>query len=210
MKTSCIYCRVSSTSDRQNVDRQISDLKLFALKNDFDVVRIFAENISGAKTNEERAILTECVNFCLENDIDTMLTSELSRIGRDTLQVLRTLDILNKNKVNVYIQNLNINTLNEDKEINPIGSILITILAEMAKIERSSIAYRLNSGRENYIKAGGRLGRSKGSIKPLETKKEEYKEVLSLLKRDYSIRNVAKLTNTSVSTVQRLKKEFDI
>ena len=78
----------------------------------------------------------------------------------------------------------------------------------MVDIERSNIVYRLNSGRESYIANGGKLDRKKGSIKTTEQKKEEYKEVISFLKRGYSVRNTAKLSNVSVSTVQRVKREF--
>jgi len=210
MKPAVIYSRVSSVSDRQNTERQVSDLNNYAKKNDFRVVKEFSENISGAKKNEERTVLMECIEFCIKNKIDTLLCSELSRIGRDTLQVLRSLDVLHNNKVNVYIQNLSLNTLNDQREINPIASIIVTVMAEMAKIERTNIVYRLNSGRQNYVAAGGVLGRSKGSTKSIEEKKEEYKEVISLLKRNYSIRNTAKLAETSISTVQRVKKEFGL
>ena len=70
--------------------------------------------------------------------------------------------------------------------------------------------YRLNSDRESYIVNGGKLGRKKGSIKTTEQKKDEYKEVISFLKRGYSVRNTAKLSNVSVSIVQRVKREFCI
>ena len=85
---------------------------------------------------------------------------------------------------------------------------MVTVLAEMANIERSNIVYRLNSGRDSYIKNGGKLGRKPGPVKTSEQKREEYKEVFSLLKKGNPIRNVAKLGGVSVSTVQRIKKEF--
>ena len=88
------------------------------------------------------------------------------------------------------------------------ASILITILAEMSNIERSNIVYRLNSGRSNYIAKGGKLGRKTGSIKTEEKKREEYKEVIQLLKKGYSVRNVAKLQGIGISTVQRVKNIF--
>lgn len=207
-KSAVIFSRVSSTNDRQSTERQVQDLVSYAEKNDFQVVNVFEEKISGAKRNEERTVLMECIDYCITNQIDTLLTSELSRIGRSTLQVLKTLDTLHTNKTNVYVQNLGLNTLNENNEINPLASIIITVLAEMSSIERTNIQYRLNSGRQNYISNGGQLGRKQGSNKSTEKMKEEYKEVITLLKRGYSIRNTAKLTSASISTVQRIKKSF--
>jgi len=207
---SVIFARVSSTNDRQSTERQVVDLMSYAEKNDFQVVKVFEEKISGGKRNEEREILLECVDYCIDSKIDTLLTSELSRIGRNTLQVLKTLDALHSNGINVYIQNLGLNTLTKDKEINPMASIITTVLSEMYSIERKNIQYRLNSGRANYIAKGGKLGRNIGSTKSTEEKREEYKETLTLLRKGYAIRNVAKITGDSVSTVQRLKKEFSL
>ena len=137
-----------------------------------------------------------------------MLLSELSRLGRSTLQVLKSLERLHEAKVSVYIQNLGIYSLQPNGEVNPIASILITVLAEMGNIERANIQYRLNSGRAQYVRNGGKLGRKTGTIKSDDRKREEYKEVISLLKRGYSIRNTAKLTGSSISTVQRIKNQF--
>ena len=196
------------TTNRQNTQRQIEDLTRFANSNDYSIVGTYEEHISGATKNENRTVLMECINYCIANKVNYILLSELSRLGRSTLQVLKSLEMLHEAGVSVYIQNLGIYTLNATGEANPIASIMVTVLAEMANIERSNIAYRLNSGRESYIANGGKLGRKKGSVKTTEQKKEEYKEVISFLKRGYSVRNTAKLSNVSVSTVQRIKKEF--
>ena len=180
-----------STNDRQNTQRQIEDLTRFANSNDYSIVGTYEEHISGATKNENR----------------TVLAFTLRPLN---LQVLKPLEILHEAGVSVYIQNLGIYTLNATGEANPIASIMVTVLAEMANIERSNIVYRLNSGRESYIANGGKLGRKKGSVKTTEQKKEEYKEVISFLKRGYSVRNTATLSNVSVSTVQRVKREFGI
>ena len=210
MSTAVIYARVSSTNDRQNTQRQIEDLTRFANSNDYSIVGTYEEHISGATKNENRTVLMECINYCIANKVNYILLSELSRLGRSTLQVLKSLELLHEAGVSVYIQNLGIYTLNATGEANPIASIMVTVLAEMANIERSNIVYRLNSGRDSYIANGGKLGRRKGSCKTTERKKEEYKEVISFLKRGYSVRNTAKLTSVSVSTVQRVKREFSI
>lgn len=203
-----IYARVSSSNDRQDTSRQIEDLKKYANSQEIEVVATFEEHISGAKKNEERQVLTDCLEYCTTNSVHYLLLSELSRLGRSTLQVLRSLERLHEAKVSVYIQNLGLYTLQPNGEVNPIASIMVTILAEMSNIERSNIVYRLNSGRTNYIAKGGKLGRKTGSIKTEERKREEYKEVIALLKKGYSVRNVAKLQSIGISTVQRIKNQF--
>lgn len=203
-----IYARVSSNNDRQDTTRQIEDLRKYAVSKNIEIINIFEEHISGAKKNEERQVLTDCLEYCTQHSVDYLLLSELSRLGRSTLQVLRSLEILHEAKVSVYIQNLGLYTLQTDGKVNPIVSVLTTLLAEMGNIERSNIQYRLNSGRANYIAKGGKLGRRKGSIKTEDKKKEEYRDTIALLKKGYSIRNVAKLQGIGISTVQRIKNQF--
>lgn len=208
MKKAVIYARVSSTNDRQDTGRQIKDLENYAKSQNIEIVKIYEEHISGAKRIEERQALTECLEYCTKESVNFLLLSELSRLGRSTLQVLRSLEILHEAKVSVYIQNLGLYTLQADGKVNPIASIMVTVLAEMANIERSNIQYRLNSGRANYIANGGRLGRKKGSTKSEEKLREEYKETIALLKKGYSIRNIARLQGIGISTVQRIKNQF--
>ena len=208
-KRAVIYARVSSENDRQDTSRQITDLRKHCKAQNMEIVKIYEEHISGAKKNEERQVLTECLDYCTgNNNVNFLLLSELSRLGRSTLQVLKSLEQLHEAKVSVYIQNLGIYSLQPNGEVNPIASILITVLAEMGNIERANIQYRLNSGRAQYVRNGGKLGRKTGTIKSEDKKREEYKEVISLLKRGYSIRNTAKITGYSFSTVQRIKNQF--
>ena len=161
-KNAVIYSRVSSLNDRQNAERQIADLTQFADRNDFTILEIFSEKISGAKKNEERVILTNCLEYCVVNRVDTLLLSELSRLGRNTLEVLKSLDYLHNNKVNVYIQNLSINTLLDNKEINPVASILVTVMAEMAKIERTILYIDLIRGEIIILPMVGNLEEKQG------------------------------------------------
>lgn len=207
-----IYSRVSSQSTRQSTERQVVDLERFATGRGDKVVAVFEEKVSGRKANVDRPVLSRCLEYCIDsqNQVDMLLLAEISRLGRSTLEILKALDILHTHKVCVYIQNLNLETLRPDKTVNPLSSLVTTLLGELAAMERQGIIDRLNSGRELYIEKGGRLGRRPGSKKSLEQKREEYKEAISLLKKGYSIRNVAKLTNKSVSTILSVKKEFGI
>lgn len=203
-----LYSRVSSQGNRQSTQRQVAELERFAISRGYTIISSFEEHISGKKKNSERKVLQECISFCIEHHAEMLLVTEISRLGRTTLEVLKTIEELHQNRINVYIQNLNLETLLPDGKINPITSIITTILAELSSVEWHGIVDRLQSGRKQYIEKGGKLGRKIGSNKTKEKKQEEYREAITLLNRGYSIRNVAKLVNKSVSTIQRIKKEL--
>lgn len=205
-----IYARVSSSNDRQSTDRQIADLKNYAQHNNIDVIKIYEEHISGAKKNDERMILRECLDFCFRNKINTLLISELSRLGRNVDEVLANVRLCKENHLNIYFQKEQLNTFNVDGSENPFLTIMIAILGTCAQLERENIKFRLNSGRQKYINDGGKLGRKVGSTKTTETKELEYKDVIKELKRGTSVRRTAKLCDVSVSTVQRVKKTFNL
>lgn len=204
MKKVVIFARVSSTNGTQDYERQINDLQMLASTNSWIVEAVFAEKVSGAKKNIERTELMNLINYINTHNVDKVLVTELSRLGRDTLQVLETIEILNAHKVSVVIQNYNIETLTPEGEINPMSQFLITILAEVARMERKTIRERVASGYQNFRSNGGKVGRKVGYTKSDEAMKEEYAEEIRLLKKGYSLRNIAKLTNTSINTLRKL------
>ena len=211
-----IYARVSSTGDRQSTERQVIDLTDYASRNSMTICQTFEEHISGAKKNHERPVLQECLTYCIDEGIDVLLLSELSRLGRNVDEVLANIRFAKENNLNIYFQKEGISIHGADGKENPYLTIMIAVLGTCAQMERESIHYRLQSGRKVFVdknlaetgKSG--LGRKTGYRKPVEIKKEEYKEVLKLLRANYPIRKVAKLTDVSESTVKRLKREFAI
>ena len=211
-----IYARVSSTGDRQSTERQVIDLTDYAKKNSMTICKTFEEHISGAKKNHERPVLQECLTYCVEEKIDVVLLSELSRLGRNVDEVLANIRFAKENHLNIYFQKEGLSIYGADNKENPYLTITIAVLGTASQLERENLIFRLKSGRKVYVdknlaatgKSG--LGRKEGYRKPIETKKEEYKETLKLLKAGYPIRKVAKLTDVSESTVKRLKREFAI
>lgn len=212
-KTAVIYSRVSSSGyqiNRQDTSRQIADLQAYADCSHVKVVKVFEEHISGAKKNSEREVLNECLTFAETNRVGLILCSEGSRLGRSTWEVLETIKHCIDKHINVYLQKENIKVLREDGSVDPFMAVYISCLSMANDFERSNIKYRLDSGRAQYIRNGGKLGRKKGSVKTTEQKETQYKEVLAYLRKGYSVRITAKLTQVSTSTVQRLKTEFAI
>lgn len=208
--TAVIYARVSSIGDRQNTDRQISDLLDYVSFKNLEISKIYEEHISGAKKNTERPVLQEAIEYCKTNHISILLVSELSRLGRNAFEVLATVKDLIDSGINLYMQKEQLTLLDAEGKPTMFAPIMIATLSTCAQLERENIKFRLNSGRKLYIERGGKLGRKVGSIKTTEQKKEEHKDIISYLKKGYSVRNVAKLCNKGISTVQRVKKEFNL
>ena len=210
MATAVIYARVSSTGERQSTSRQVADLTNYANRNGLEVVGVYDEHISGAKRNEERAVLTECIDYAVTNGVEVVLFSELSRCGRAVWEVLDTIRTLKDNGINAYFQKEGLSLFSADGKENPYLAVMVSVLGVCAQMERENITYRLNSGRAKYIADGGKLGRRVGSVKSKERKQEEYGKVIRSLKQGKSIRDTAAICSVSISTVQRVKKEFAI
>ena len=202
MKT-VIFARVSTNV--QEYDRQIYELTTLEKSNVWSVEAVLAEKISGAKSNKERTELLNMVSYVEANHINKVLVTELSRLGRDTLQVLEVIQMLNEIGISLYIQNYNIETLTKDGKVNAMSQFLITILAEVARMERKTIRERVESGYRNYRANGGKVGRKIGYKKAEETIREQYTEEIKLLKKGYSLRNISKITGTSINTIRKCK-----
>lgn len=180
---------------------------------------MYTEHISGAKKNGERQVLREAIERCkveaqsFVSDSGTqlgviLLVSELSRLGRNAFEVLETVKELVDYRINIYMQKEQLTLLGDDGKPSIFAPIMLATLSTCAQLERDNISFRLNSGRKQYIANGGKLGRPAGSNKSKDKKREEYKEVITLLNKGYAIRDVAKLSGKGISTVQRIKKEF--
>lgn len=201
MKKVVIFARVSTSI--QDYERQVNELTAVANCNNWNVAATFCEKVSGAKKNAERKELSKMIDYVRNNNINMVLVTELSRLGRDTLQVLEVIEQFNKLGISLFIQNYHIETLNENGTINTMSQFLITILAEVARMERKTIRERVESGYKNYRANGGRVGRKEGYRKSDIDMREQYAEEIRLLKKGISLRNISKITGTSINTIRK-------
>lgn len=199
-----IYLRVST--NHQDYKRQTNELLEFSKKMGYEVASVFEEKISGSKNNEDRPKLMEMIGYVKTNKINKVLCWELSRLGRNTIEVLKTIKLLNDNCISLYIKNYSIETLNENCEANPMSQFMIQILTSISEMERSTIRQRVKSGYDNYRKNGGKVGRKTGYSKNKEQLFNEHKDIVKYLKQEFSVRNIMKLTNKSNGTIQKIRK----
>lgn len=207
-KKAVIYSRVSSVGDRQDTSRQIRDLEILGKQRNLRIVKTYEEHISGAKKTQDRPVLKECLDYCFTNDIDILLISELSRLGRNVDDVLANVRLCKEKHLNVYFQKEQLSIFNDDGKEHPFLTIFIAVLGTCAEMERENIKFRLNSGKAQYLARGGKVGRKQGYKKPDEKLQEEYAGVIKMLRKGYPVRMIAKSEGVGISTVMRIKKKF--
>ena len=203
-----ILARVSS--DKQEYNRQVVELTDYCSKMGWDVAKVFTNKVSGAKKNEDRSEIMEMLQYIEENHIDKVCVLEISRLGRNTLEALKVIELLNEKKICLFIKNYNLETLDAKGNVNPITSLICTILLEISSMERHTIIERMASGRDQYIAkcraTGKKMGRPSTYRKSDDTMREQYKKEISLLKQGMSLRNINAITGTSIMTIRKLYK----
>ena len=202
-----ILARVST--NKQDYDRQVVELTEYCNRVGWEVAEVFANKVSGAKSAEERAEIQDMIAYIKTNDIQRVVVLEISRLGRNTLEALKVIQVLNENGVSLYIKNYNLETLNPDGKPNPVATLITTILLEIASMERLTIQERMASGRDKYIakcrKEGVKMGRPSSYRKSDDEYKEQYSKEISLLRKGISLRNINAITGTSVGTLRKLQ-----
>jgi len=206
MEKVVLLCRVST--NRQDYHRQVAELTQFCTQSGWNIMKVFANKVSGAKAVEERPEILDMIDYVKHNQVDKVVCLEISRLGRNTLEALKVIQVLSDNGIALYVKNYNLCTLNPDGKVNPVASLICTILLEIAQMERLTIVERMASGRRQYIDRcraeGIKMGRPSTYRKSDEEYKAQYPREISLLRKGISLRNVYSITGTSVNTLRRL------
>ena len=202
-----ILARVST--DKQDYERQVNELTDYCRKMDWEVEKVFTNKVSGAKKNEEREEIQELISYVNSHQIRRVVCLEISRMGRNTLEALKVIQILNEHKVSLYVKNYNLETLDSEGRVNPVASLICTILLEVAAMERLTIKERMASGRDQYIekcrREGIKMGRPSTYRKSIDEYKKQYQREFSLIRKGLSLANISAITGTSISTIQKLR-----
>ena len=207
MERVVILARVST--DKQEYERQINELTEYCRKMNWQVEKVFANKISGAVKNEEREEIVELIEYVKSNDICRVVCLEISRVGRNTLEALKIIQTLNENGVSLYVKNYNLETLDSNGKVNPVASLICTILLEVASMERLTIKERMASGRKQYIEKcrrdGVKMGRPSTYRKSDEEYKRQYQREISLIRKGLSLSNISAITGSSINTIRKIK-----
>lgn len=201
-----IYARVSISA--QDYTRQITELRNYAWKQNYQIVKEFSEKISGGKKIEERTAIRELLDFVKVQKVDKVLIYECSRLSRRQLDFLSIIEQLTEAGVSLYILQNGLETLLPDGKPNPIANLCFGIIAEFNTLEKNLIRARMASGYEHHRASGGRVGRKEGYRKSEEEYRMTYEREISLLKKGNTLKDVQSITGTSINTLRKLREKY--
>lgn len=209
MKTKvCLFVRVST--DQQDYQRQISDLTKLAEKNNYEIVETIAEKISGAKSNSERKGINELVEKAKAGKFQKVLVTEISRIGRSPKDVIETIDFLTELKISVMIQDMGIETLDNNGNTSFLSEMLVHIASLFSKNERTVLKSRIVSGMRAAKLNGIHIGRPAGTLETEEEFLKKYNKVVKCLHSGLSVRQICILYSLSQNTVMKVRKAIQL
>jgi DNA invertase Pin-like site-specific DNA recombinase len=191
---------INQSGERYKLDTEKYDLTLFD------------KGVSGKIPFKEREKGKVLVKLVENGEVETVVVEELSRLGRNTVDVLTTLQWLEEKGVNVVVRGMGNLQSHIDGKKNPIWNLITSVMSSIYQLEREQILERTESGRRMYVINGGKLGRKVGSNENLQTflQKPKVKQIQSLLEKGKSVRDICGRLEVSPSTVQKVKKSLTL
>ena len=204
MKKVVLYIRKSTLI--QEYEHQENLLIDVCKKNNYEIIDTIRETISGTKKNEDREGITQLKNVVLQKKPQVVVCWEISRISRTSLGFHQLLSFLTDNNVSLYIQNLNLHTLDDSGKENHITGLILSLMAEIAKMETHTLKTRVKVALQNLKDKGVILGRPKNTGDSKEKTIKKYPDVIKYLEKGLSIREVSRMTNVSVNTTLKVSQ----
>ncbi len=199
-----ILVRVSTA--KQETARQVSELKTYAASKDWNVIAVCEElGVSGRADESDRHGLQAVLELAKAGKIKKVLVHEVSRLARRNSIVHQFVESLEEVGVSLYWHQQGVETLMASGKRNPAASVMLALLAEMARNETETLRERINSGLAEARRQGRKLGRPEGTGLEAAELLEKHKDIVKQLKAGQSVRNTAKITSKGASTVQRVK-----
>jgi DNA invertase Pin-like site-specific DNA recombinase len=191
-------------SKEQDYQRQVEDLRAVAQSQAVQVVAEISEKINGAKRNQEREGIQQLLALSRRGAIQKVLVSEVSRLGRSTVEVLQIVEELTQLGISIYVQKFGLETLKHGKR-NPVAQFIFTLLAEFARLERETLRERILSGMDEARRQGVTIGRPAGVTEDKAVFLKKYAAVARQLRAGLSVRKTAKLCEVAINTVRKVK-----
>ncbi len=172
----------------------------------FDVIKIFSEKISGFSVSvENRPVLQKALEYVKSQEVECIMVSEVSRLGRNTHEVLGLIEDLKNQNVAIYIHNLGTTINKADSSSEIFTKLIVTIMADLARLESEQMSYRIKSGIRSRKAKGLTTGRKIGSTEDRGSFLAKHEDIQKYLSKGYSSREIQKLCKCSPNTIKKVK-----
>lgn len=187
---------VSQRGERFKVDKSYYDRTFFD------------QGVSGTKPFKERTEARKIVEMINDNMIKELHVEELRDVGRNMVDTINTLDWLDKNNVNVVIKSMGNLSSRVGEKRNEIWSMITATMSSLYQMELENLKIRTAMGRQAFLINGGSLGRPRHTKETEKAflEKPKTKEILSLLSKGKSLRDIAGRANCSINLVVKAKR----
>ena len=209
MKTTKVAILVRVSTEKQETDRQISELQGYADSKGYEVVEVLKETVSGRADEADRLGLIRAEELVATGKIKKVLVHEISRLSRKNSTTHRFVEFLEQHGVSLYWHSQGIETLLSNGKRNPSAGIMLALLSEIARNEVEVLRERIMSGLAQARKKGVKLGRPVGTKIATDELLKKHQDIVKLLKNGHSVRHTTKITGKGFSTVQRVKKVWE-
>jgi DNA invertase Pin-like site-specific DNA recombinase len=191
------YNRVSTigqSGDRYSLDTDTYDLTLL-------------DKVSGSVSFRDREFGRQVIEMVERGELTELVVEEFSRLGRNTGDVISTLEYLDSMGVNVRVRNIGLESRPQGKK-NPIWKMISSVMSSLYEMEKENILERTKTGRQVYVLNGGKLGRPKGTHENVKRflNKPKNVEIQKLLGRGLRYSEIQRIVDCSPRTISKVKK----
>ncbi|WP_405411682.1 recombinase family protein [Maribacter sp. Asnod1-A12] len=178
-------------------------------KDNYDLI-LFDKGVSGKVPFNDREKGKQLTDLIVKGKVNELVVEELSRLGRNTIDVLSTLHWLEEKGVNVVVRGMGNLQSHVNGKKNPIWNLITSVMSSLYELEREQILERTEMGRKMYVINGGKLGRKVGSNENIQTflSKPKSKQIISLLEKGKSIRDISGRLGVSPKTIVKVRKHY--
>lgn len=179
-------------------------------KSNYDLI-LFDKGVSGKIPFNEREKGKELIQLVNQDRVSELVVEELSRLGRNTIDVLLTLQYLEEHNVNVVVRNMGNLQSRVNGKKNPVWNLITSVMSSLYEMERENILERTEMGRKMYVLNGGKLGRKKGTNENVQTflNKPKTQSIIKFLNMGKSVRDISSRLGVSTSTIYKVKQHYE-
>ena len=198
------YSRVSTT--HQNATRQ--QVNFFNSVPEFDIKNLFVDKVQGNIPFLERkeAVKLFEIATSIKNERVTICVDDISRFGRDLIDVLRTIKRFSNNGINLKSLKEGFETLLPNGKENPMAKMVVSVMGSLSEMERNRIKERQAEGIAIARAEGKFRGRKVGSIMSDNKLLERHPSIVKKLNKGLSVRDISSIIGCSTTTVMKVKK----